>query len=196
MKVLIVYAHPDPDSFNHAVLETIAAGARDGGHHVTVIDLYQEKFDPVLVFNETKRRRDLQNDPETANYRQLVWEAEHLIFIYPVWWYGLPAILKGFIDRVLVSGFAFTYDGIIPKGLLQGKSAWVVYTIDSPGWYVSLFRFNAEWTVMNRAILRFCGIRNVKRMMFAGSKGSTQQRRQKWLAYLERQARSLRQPSL
>lgn len=194
MNVLIIYAHPNPKSFNHAVLEQVKKGLKESGHKISVIDLYQEHFDPRLIFNdnEVQRRRNLKNDPETAHYRDLISKADHLIFIYPVWWYGLPAILKGFFDRVFVSGFAYVYEGLVPKGLLTGKSAWVIYTIDSPGWFIRLIRQNVEWTVVKKAILQFCGIRPVKRMMLAGIKGSSVRKRKRWLDYVYHQARQLR----
>lgn len=192
MKVLIIYAHPDKDSLNHAILEQVLKGLRQAKHEYTLIDLYQENFNPILVFNQDSRRRDLHENPEMEPYRKLVSEADHLIFIYPIWWYGLPAILKGFIDRVFVSGFAYTYKGALPKGLLKNKSAWVIYTIDSPRWYVSLFRLNAEWIVMKRAVLQFCGIKKVKRIMFAGVKTSSVERRTKWLNRVFRLASTLK----
>ncbi|TGA96225.1 flavodoxin family protein [Sporolactobacillus shoreae] len=191
MNVLIIYAHPNPKSFNHAVLEQVQKGLGESHHEVSVIDLYQEGFDPVLIFNEKRKRRDMKNDPEMARYRDLVKKADHYIFIYPVWWYGLPAILKGFFDRVFAAGFAYIYEGLVPKGLLTGKSAWVIYTIDSPGLFVRLVRGNVEWTVVKKAILQFCGIRPVKRMMLAGMKGSSARKRKRWLDTVYQQARQL-----
>lgn len=191
MNVLIIYAHPNPNSFNHAVLEKVKKGLHESDHDVTIIDLYKENFDPVLKFDDTFRRRDLKDDPRTERYRTLVKNADHFIFIYPVWWYGLPAILKGFLDRVFVAGFAYTYEGLLPKGLLAGKSAWVIYSIDSPNWFVRLVRRNTEWTVMKKAILQFCGIRSVKRMMMAGMKGISLKKREKWLEFVYQKSRQL-----
>ena len=95
------------------------------------------------------------------------------------------------MDRVFVSGFAYANQGGLPRGLLGEKSAWVVYTIDSPSWFVRLFRNSIEWKVMKTAFLNYCGIRRVKRLMFAGVKGSDQARRNRWLDYIYRQARAL-----
>lgn len=192
MNVLIIYAHPNPKSFNHAILERVRKGLQESSHDVSILDLYQEHFDPVLIFNDKRRRRDMKNDPEMARYRELIKKADHYVFIYPVWWYGLPAILKGFFDRVFAAGFAYSYEGLIPKGHLTGKSAWVIYTIDSPGWFVRLIRRNTEWTVIKKAILQFCGIRSVKRMMLAGLKGSSAKKRERWLDYVYQQSRQLR----
>lgn len=190
MKVLIIYAHPDQNSFNHAVLEKVKTGLEVGKHTYTVIDLYKRNFDPVLVYNDEKKKGDLTSDPQVTQFQELIKQADHLIFIYPIWWYGMPAILKGFIDKVFLSGFAYTNKGGFPKGLLSDKSAWVLYTIDSPPWFVRLFRRSIEWKVMNNAVLKYCGIKHAKRLMFAGVKGSNEHGRLKWLNYIAEQAQS------
>lgn len=189
MYVLVVYAHPNPESFNHAILDEVVRGLSEANHEFTVIDLYGDRFDPVLVINRDQRRTDMQHDPDTADYRALLKRANHLIFIYPVWWYGTPAILKGFFDRVFASGFAFEHNGMVPKGLLGDKSAWVFYTIDSPGWYSAVWRRGAEWVAVRDATLRFCGIRKVKRFTFRRVKGSSQRRRELWLEKVHRLVR-------
>ena len=181
MNALIIYSHPNTKSFNYAILGQVKQGLKDGGHTFEVIDLYADSFNPVLVYNESSKRSELMNDVETAHYRELIKQADELIFIYPIWWYGMPAILKGFIDRVFVSGFAYTSGGKAPKGMLSNKSAWVIYTIDSPTWFVKLFRKNIEWKTMKDAILNYCGIRNVKKTRLAGVKYSDLNKRQKWM---------------
>jgi len=188
MNALIIYAHPNPKSFNHAILTEMQRGLKDGNTTYEVIDLYKDNFNPNLVFNEDIKRSDLMNNVEVKRYQELIKKADHLIFIYPIWWYGTPAILKGFLDRVFISGFAYTNKGKLPKGLLGGKSAWAVYTIDSPSWFVRLFRRNIEWVVMRDAVLKYCGIRSVKRMMFAGVKSSNLKQREKWLKHIYTQA--------
>ncbi|QOX65685.1 NAD(P)H-dependent oxidoreductase [Anoxybacterium hadale] len=188
MNALIIYSHPNTKSFNHAILNQVKQGLKDGGHTFEVIDLYVDNFNPVLVYNEGIKRSELMNDVETAHYRELIKQADELIFIYPIWWYGMPAILKGFIDRVFVSGFAYTSDGKSPKGLLSNKSAWVIYTIDSPAWFVKLFRKNIEWKTMKDAILNYCGIKHVEKSMLAGVKKSDLNRRQKWLELIYHKA--------
>lgn len=191
MKVVIVYTHPNPKSFNHAIFEQVKQGLRDGNHTFEVIDLYADNFNPVLVYNEQVKRSDLINDEETVHYRKLIKQADHLIFIYPIWWYGMPAMLKGFIDRVFVSGFAYSSVNITSKGLLGNKSAWVIYTIDSPSWFVKLFRKNIEWKTMKDAILNYCGVKRVERMMLAGVKKSNPNTRQKWLDLIYSKASSI-----
>ncbi len=190
MNILVVYAHPNPNSLSGAILEQVERGLKETGHTYTILDLYRENFNPNLVFDEKRQRRDLKNDFETAHYRELVLSADHLIFIHPIWWSGPPAILKGFFDRVLVSGFAYKYDGMLRvTGLLPNKSAWVFYTMDAPSWYTKYVRRDAEWVVMRDAVLKVCGIRKAKRFVFAGVRRSTESRREKWLDFVYEQVR-------
>ncbi|MED1569052.1 NAD(P)H-dependent oxidoreductase [Bacillus paramycoides] len=191
MNVLIIYAHPSPSSFNASILEHVQKGLQETNHSVTLLDLYKEQFDPVLVFNEEKKRRDLLHEEETKRYRELVQKADTLLFIYPIWWWGMPAILKGFIDRIFVAGFAYKYEGALPKGLFKGKKAWVINTLDSPLWYVALLYRSADWIMMKRGVLRFCGIRNIKRSVFQSVKTSKVTKREKWLLQIEGEARKL-----
>ncbi|EEL50100.1 MULTISPECIES: NAD(P)H-dependent oxidoreductase [Bacillus cereus group] len=191
MNVLIIYAHPNPSSFNASILENVQKGLQKTNHSVTLLDLYKEQFDPVLIFNEDKRRRDLVYEEETERYRNLVKEADSFIFIYPIWWWGMPAILKGFIDRVFVAGFAYKYEGALPKGLLTGKKAWVINTLDSPLWYVALLYRSADWIIMRKGILRFCGIRQIKRSVFQSVKTSKVTKREKWLLNIREKAGQL-----
>ncbi|MDU7943960.1 MAG: NAD(P)H-dependent oxidoreductase, partial [Streptococcus salivarius] len=122
MKTLIIYAHPNDKSYNASILETIKENL-SSKHELKVLDLYKERFDPVLRFDTTHRRRDLAHDVAMKDYRDLIIWADQLIFIFPTWWSGMPAILKGFIERVFVAGFAYENK---PRGLdgkLTGK-AW------------------------------------------------------------------------
>ncbi|MDM5155495.1 NAD(P)H-dependent oxidoreductase [Bacillus sp. DX1.1] len=191
MNLLIIYAHPNPSSFNAAILEKVQKGLQETNHSVTTLDLYEEQFNPVLIFNEEKRRRDLVYEEETEKYRKLVKEADSFIFIYPVWWWGMPAILKGFIDRVFVTGFAYKYEGLIPKGLLTGKSAWVINTLDSPLWYAALLYRSADWVVMKKGILHFCGIRHIRRSVFQSVQKSELKKREKWLEKIQQMAKNI-----
>ncbi|MFT8317671.1 MAG: NAD(P)H-dependent oxidoreductase [Sporolactobacillus sp.] len=156
-----------------------------------LIDLYSEKFDPVLIFNRQKRRSDMKTDPSTAEYRRWVEQADHLIFIYPIWWSTMPAILKGFLDRVLVSGFAYTYQGPYPQGLLKKKAATLIYTMDSPSLYARLFRRNIEWKSVKGPVFHFCGIKPVKRLVFYSVRTSDEKKRRKFLKRVDRLAAAI-----
>ncbi|MFD0824493.1 NAD(P)H-dependent oxidoreductase [Neobacillus sp. M.A.Huq-85] len=191
MTILIIYAHSNKDSLNHAILENVMKGLKEAKRKFELIDLYAEKFDPVLVIDEQHKPRDLIHDPYTEKYRNKIEQANQLIFIYPIWWYGVPAILKGFFDRVFVSGFAYKHHGKFPKGLLKKKSAWVIYTIDSPAFFIRLFRKNVEWIVVRNYILKFCGIKNIKRTRLTSVKHSTYESRQKWLKKIYHLAKAI-----
>jgi len=181
MQTAVIYAHPNPNSFNGAILNQVIKALEDGKHFYDVIDLYRDRFDPVLLFDEKKRRSDMKRDPETAEYRRIVKNADHLIFIYPLWWGGMPAIMKGFIDRVFAAGEAYTYQGKLPKGLLKARTASVYYTADAPSWYLRFWRRDADWVTVKDVMLKFCGVRRVRRLLFAGVKDSSEEKRTQWL---------------
>lgn len=108
MNVLVVYCHPEPESFNAAVRDAVLETLDKTHQQVRVVDLYGGGFDPVMQAEEWRRYADKNTnlDPVRDHAQDLLW-AEAVIFIYPTWWYGLPAMLKGWLERVLVPGFAF-----------------------------------------------------------------------------------------
>ncbi|WP_424617320.1 NAD(P)H-dependent oxidoreductase [Abiotrophia defectiva] len=194
MKVLIVYAYPNHQGLNAQILDRVQAGLA-GRHEVKTLDLYQEHkengFDPCLVFDQDHKRRDLDKDPQMAPYRDLVTWADHLIFIYPIWWGGMPAILKGFVDRVLVKGFAYDYsDHPIPQALLKGRTGWVITTHDTVGFFARLF-MQDYGRVLARHILRMVGIKPVKQSQLAYVRGSKPEKIAAFLDKIQAQAASL-----
>lgn len=107
MNVLVVYCHPNPQSFVHACLERALTGLAASGHVVRLTDLYADGFDPVMSAAERAAHSEPGVGPDLARYADdLAW-AEALVFVYPTWWGGLPAMLKGWIDRVWVAGVAW-----------------------------------------------------------------------------------------
>jgi NAD(P)H dehydrogenase (quinone) len=114
MRVLVVYCHPVPESFCAALCDAAVDTLTARGDEVRLVDLYAEKFDPVMQPDERRRYNDgPPNDPALTPYvEQLQW-AEAVLFVYPTWWYGLPAMLKGFFDRVWATGVVFE---LAPKG--------------------------------------------------------------------------------
>lgn len=139
MRVLLVYCHPDPESFTAAVKVTAVAALTAAGHTVDLIDLYADGFDPVMRRQE---RRDYHtpeiNEAPVADHLARLKAAEALVLVYPTWWYGQPAMLKGWLDRVFVPHATFTMptDNKPIMGLLQNLRAIVAITsLGSPWWW-------------------------------------------------------------
>lgn len=185
MNTLIIYTHPNHQSLNYAFMQEVLRGIRENPKvtEVKVLDLYEEGFNPVLVFNEKKRRRDMHKDPELAKYReQLLW-ADSIVFIYPIWWGRPPAMLLGYIDQMFASGFAYQdKGGLMPEGLLKNKSAVCISTMQGPAHYPLLWLHNAHKVLMRKALLNYVGIRKVKFFEF----GSMESKRGKHAQKLER----------
>lgn len=129
MKHVIVYAHPNTESFNHAILETVKSELEGKGHEVRVRDLYELNFNPVLgasdfiSFSKGNTPEDIKEEQEHISW------ADSITFIYPVWWAGLPAILKGYVDRVFSHGFAYAYSENGIEKLLSGKKGLLLSTM-------------------------------------------------------------------
>lgn len=192
-RVLVVYCHPNPKSFTHAVLEAVLAGLRKADAEVRVIDLHAERFDPVLVVDEEHRRRDLDQVEATRPHRELVAWCEQMIFVYPVWWGGFPAMLKGWIDRVFVSGLTYTFrdrprTAVLPTGLMRGKDACFFYTLDTP----ALLSFlDPGWLAIYASVFKYCGFRRVRRHYLPRLKLTEQREREAWLRTVELRAEQL-----
>lgn len=166
MNLLIVYTHPNHDSLNHAFLEAVLQGIKNHPKELAyqVLDLYQEGFNPVLTFNKDKRRRDMHLEPEMAPYReQLLW-ADHVIYIYPIFWGRPPAMLLGYIDRLFSTNFAYRYKKMAfqVEGLLGGKQVTVISTMKGPTGYMRFFLGNAHQQLMKKALFNFVGIKKIK----------------------------------
>ncbi|KWZ65484.1 NAD(P)H-dependent oxidoreductase [Bacillus altitudinis] len=165
MNVLIIYTHPHHNSLNGAFFKEILKGSEENPNvqEVRIIDLYQDKFDPVLIFHEEKKRRDMHKDPEIQEYQEKIKWADNIVFVYPIWWGRPPAMLLGFIDRMFAANFAYRQTGgLLPEGLLKGKRAVCVSTMQGPTHYPFFFLQNAHKVLMKRALLQYVGIKPVK----------------------------------
>ncbi|GHU61785.1 NAD(P)H dehydrogenase (quinone) [Clostridia bacterium] len=179
--VLLIFAYPTHDNLNYAIYEQIKKGLEEGGHQIKILDLYAEKFDPVLIFNQEQRRRDIQHRPETKRYREQILWANHLVFIFPIWWGGMPAILKGYIDKVFATGFAYHFEGVLPRGHLRGKTAWIITTDDTPA-PVGFFMQDYGKVLKKQILSTMTGIKPTKHLKFTYVKGRKPETIKRWLA--------------
>lgn len=192
MNVLIILGHPRTDSLCGALADAYSEGARAAGTEVRRLDLATLDFDPD-VHTPSPNQQAFEDDIRTA--RELILWAEHLVFVYPTWWGTLPALLKGFLDRVLTPHFAFNTceGGTGYQGLLGGRSAQLITTMDTPPLIHRLIYRQPGRNAMARATLGFCGIRPVRSLVCGSVKDSTLEQRQHWLEQASRQGRDLEQ---
>lgn len=179
-KIVIINGNPDPQSFCAALTEAYRNGAADRGADVRSIDLNHIRFEPILRYGYRQRT---ELEPELLEAQELIRWADHLVFVYPTWWGTMPAVLKGFIDRVFLPGFAFKYRENSPlwDKLLIGKTAHLIVTMDTPSWYNRWVYKHAGHNVMKRNILHFCGIKPVRVTEIGPVRQSTKEQRAKWL---------------
>jgi len=156
MRVLVIFAHPLGDSYAATLRDTVVAALEAGGHTVDLCDLYQEDFDPTLSAQEW---RDYENTSENtrAVSRQVerLRQAEGIIFVFPSWWYGMPAILKGYFDRVWLPGVAFEFGPQAIRPLLMSiRMFGVVTTTGAPEWFTRIYMGNPSRKVLMRGLAR------------------------------------------
>jgi NAD(P)H dehydrogenase (quinone) len=165
MRLLVIHAHPMPESFNSALCRTVVETAEAKGHEVRLLDLYAEGFNPVMVAEERRAYHgDDPPDPVVARHIGALQWAEGLIFVYPTWWYAQPAMLKGWMDRVWRPGVTFT----MPRpgepmrpALTNVRLIGVVTTLGSPWWFWN-FLIGAPGRKMLLRGLRFCTARRTR----------------------------------
>jgi putative NADPH-quinone reductase len=141
VKVLVIRAHPLDESFNAALHQAVLEGLKAAGHEIDNLDLYAENFQPVLSAEERRNYHDLtRNRIPAASYIERLQHTEAVVFVFPTWSFGVPAILKGWFDRVLIPGVSFTLDkhGVARPALRNVKRIAAVTTYGRPWWFVRL----------------------------------------------------------
>lgn len=169
MRIVAIHGHPRAASFNRALADAYVAGARQAGAEVREIDLEALDFDPVL-HNGYAQIQPLEPDLKRA--QEEIEAADHLLLSFPVWWGAAPAVLKGFLDRTFLPGWAFKFQDPwpFPKRLLAGRSAHAILTMDSPApVYAALYWGSAHRSVLTGA-LKFSGFSPVTHTTIGGVK--------------------------
>lgn len=180
MKIAIINGHPNQDSFCNALVESYTKGAIKAGAEIRTLGLSRMDFNPILQFGYKKR---MVEEPNLLWAKESIEWADHLVFIYPIWWGTMPSLLKGFIDRVFTPGFAFNYieGSFFNKKLLSGKTARVIYTSDAPSWYVRLVWRNIPKVQIKQVLLNFCGVSPVKITHFSSIKWKKPEKLESWM---------------
>ncbi len=184
MNVLVILAHPNKESFNHAIARSAIEALQERRHSVIFHDLYDERFDPLLPHEEIPESGEVED--VIRRHCDELKEAEGLIFIHPNWWGQPPAILKGWMDRVIRPGVAYRFeegDGGegVPCGLLSGKKAIVFNTSNTPDEREREVFGDPLERIWKRCIFGLCGIREYHRRTFTVVVSSSREQRDNWL---------------
>lgn len=190
MKVVIVFNHPYEKSYCSAILEAVNTGLQKGKHHVDLIHLDNDNFNPVMSKGDLKAFVDhTPIDPQVIDYSNRLKNADHLIFIFPIWWDLMPAMTKGFIDRVLSPGIVYDHHhrgfGLIPL-LKSLKGVTIITTMNKPRIMYSLLIGNLIKKAMLRSVFKTMGYKNLNWISHNMVKSVTQKKRVKWLNDLEK----------
>jgi NAD(P)H dehydrogenase (quinone) len=185
--VLILLAHPEPTSFNAALADAYRRAASSAGADVELISLTTLDFDPVLRHGlDTKP----ELEPDLVRARAAIERASHLVFVFPTYWASLPAVLRGFVDRTFLPGWAFRYDGgALPTGLLRGRSARIVTTMDSPWFWYRFVHHRSVHAQLGKATLDYCGVGPIAETTVYETRKLGAEARAKVIARLEAQAK-------
>lgn len=190
MSTLIVFNHPYEGSYCHAILTSVTKGLQQSGKATDLIHLDKDGFNPRMTAEDLKGFVEHQAvDPQVIDYQERIKKAEHLIFIFPIWWDIMPAATKGFIDRVLSPGLAYDHHprgfGLVP--LLDNlKRITIITTMNKPAIMYSLLIGNLIRKVMVKSVFKTMGYKNIKWISFTSVKSVSQQKRVKWLNDLEK----------
>lgn len=186
MRIVVVVAHPSPDSYALALATEAERAATQAGHEVTVLDLYRESFSAAMSAEEWRAYAGDSpiQDEQVAAHADLVTQAEALVFVYPTWWSGVPSILKGWLDRVLVAGVGFHFDakGKVRPSLTHVRHIVGITTSGSKPIYIAVMRDNAR-RMLGRALRLSCGWRTKTTFLaLRGVHNTTAEQRERFLA--------------
>lgn len=189
MRTIIVFNHPNEGSYCNAILQSVTKGLQNANHEVDLMHLDNDGFNPAMSAEDLKAFVDHQPiDPQVMDYNERLKKADHLIFIFPIWWDIMPATTKGFVDRVLSPGVMYDHHprgfGLVPL-LKNLKSVTIITTMNKPRILYSLLIGNLIRKVMLRSVFKTMGYKNLNWINFTSVKSVSQKKRVKWLSNLE-----------
>ncbi|WP_437515427.1 NAD(P)H-dependent oxidoreductase [Sorangium sp. So ce1099] len=182
---LVIQGHPAPDSLSDSLARAYASGLERGGARVEHLALRSLAFDPHLRAGFSGRQ---ELEPDLQQARTAIERSDHVAWFFPTWWAGPPALIKGFIDRTFLPGWSFAYRkrSALPEGLLAGRSARVVTTMDSPSWWYRFWHRRSVHASFVNATLRFVGFGPVRETTYFNQNTRTAVQRATWLREMER----------
>ena len=192
MKILIIYSHPNPESFNHAILENLVNSLQDSSHEFEIVDLYNDGFNPILKMDDFIQFREGRTPIDVTEQQNKVNNADLLIFIHPIWWGGFPAMLKGYFDRVFSLGFAYTMGENGPKGMLTKKEVMIIRTTSLPE--KAYFKSGVENLIRNLLEYKFlvvCGVKKLSHHVFYEVPNVSDETRKGYLNQIRELGRSI-----
>lgn len=183
-KIMIVVGHPHVDSYCEALAEAYRRGAEAGGHEVRLFALAEMTFDPIL---REGYRREQPLEPDLAAAREAFVACDHAVLVFPLWCGDMPAILKGFIERVLQPDLLAIQaaGGQASWKLFKGKSARIVMTMGMPGWFYRWYYGAHALKLLKRNILHFIGIKPVHATIYGMIEAVGDDKRRQWLREVE-----------
>ena len=196
MKVLVVLAHPNPDSFSHAIVDRVVSTLANREHSVSVIDLYGLDYSPALTRAELSAYPTSEPaiDPMVIEHTRLIQECSTIVFVYPTWWSSMPAILKGWIDRTMLPGIAFSVDPQTLKlqpGLTNVRRLVGISTFGGPRLASFVVRDNGS-KIVTRSLRAICHRRcRTTWLRMFNVDSSTVAQREKFLRRVERIAQKI-----
>ncbi|NIJ44407.1 putative NADPH-quinone reductase [Wenyingzhuangia heitensis] len=179
-KIVIINGHPNKESLNFEISSRYKKGALKSKAEVKEITISDLNFNPNL--KQGYQQRTILEPDLLAAWNIIKW-ADHLVWIHPVWWGGLPAVTKAFIDRLFLPGFAFNYieNSIKWEKLLAGKTAHIITTLDQPSWYYRWGYGRPSINQLKKSTLAFCGIKTKKVTYFENVKTAKPNKLNSWL---------------
>lgn len=180
-RITIINGHPGQDRLCTGLFDAYVEGAQAAGAELRSFHLRDIEFDPVLHEGYVKRQ---DWEPGLAEIAEAIQWCEHLTFVFPMWWGQMPALMKGFVDRVLLPGVAFKYHEGDPfwDRLLKGRSGDVLVTMDTPAWYLRLVYGNPLPRMMKGQVMGFCGIKPARIHKFGPIRGHAEKKAGQWMA--------------
>ncbi|MEE4562729.1 NAD(P)H-dependent oxidoreductase [Paenibacillus polymyxa] len=189
-KILVIQGNPVAGSYGEALAQSYVKGAKAAGAEVRLLQLSALDFNPNLLGGY---RNKLPLEPDLIQAQESIKWAEHLVFVFPIWWGSLPALMKGFIDRTFMPGFAFKYQKgkPLPDKLLKGRTARLITTMDGPYWYYRFFQGQPGHRMMKDCTLHLCGVKPVRSTTIDLMNKRTDQQHNEWLSKVEQLGRSM-----